>query len=87
MLGYPPLDADGRAKVWKNLIELVPPQPIDPATGEVSAKVANNPRKASKYRIDFSEVRRTERDREIDVETTPRGTVYLALAFESDGED
>lgn len=55
MLGYPPLDAAGRAKVWKNLIGLVPVSPIDPETGEVKAKIAQNPRKASKYRVDFSE--------------------------------
>jgi DNA replication protein DnaC len=55
MLSYPPLDTDGRTKVWRNLIELVPPQPIDPSTGEVSSKIAANPRKASKYRIDFSD--------------------------------
>eukprot|EP00339_Tiarina_fusa_P008612 CAMPEP_0117017234 /NCGR_PEP_ID=MMETSP0472-20121206/13487_1 /TAXON_ID=693140 ORGANISM="Tiarina fusus, Strain LIS" /NCGR_SAMPLE_ID=MMETSP0472 /ASSEMBLY_ACC=CAM_ASM_000603 /LENGTH=865 /DNA_ID=CAMNT_0004721545 /DNA_START=151 /DNA_END=2749 /DNA_ORIENTATION=+ len=55
MLGYPPLGMDGRAKVWKNLIELVPGQPTDPVTGEISARVARNPRKASKYRVEFSE--------------------------------
>ena len=55
MLGYPPLDEQGRAKVWKNLIELVPPQPIDEATGDVVERVAKNPRKASKYRVHFEE--------------------------------
>ena len=29
MLSYPPLDADGRAKVWGNLMELVPARPGD----------------------------------------------------------
>lgn len=46
MLSYPPLDIDGRAKVWRNLIELVPPLPKDLKT--------NNPRKVSKYRTDFT---------------------------------
>jgi len=43
MLGYPPLDTDGRAKVWKNLIELVPVLPSE-GVG-----------KAAKYRLDFKE--------------------------------
>ena len=47
MLSYPPLDVDGRAKVWRNLIELVPTCPKD-------AKIANNPRKISKYRLEFT---------------------------------
>ena len=55
MLGYPPLDANGRAKVWRNLLQLVPPQPIDPDTGEVPTRIASNPRKASRYRMNFSE--------------------------------
>jgi len=54
MLGYPELDKDGRAQVWKNLVELVPSQPVDPTTGTVSARIANNPRKASKYRVNFT---------------------------------
>jgi DNA replication protein DnaC len=54
MLGYPPLDQAGRAKVWKNLIELVPTSPMDLATGEVPSRIADNPRKASRYRVDFS---------------------------------
>ena len=54
MLGYPPLDADGRAKVWKNLVELVPALPVDAATGVVPDKISKNPRKASKYRMDFA---------------------------------
>lgn len=54
MLGYPKLDATGRGKVWKNLIELVPPIPIDPSTGKASEKILSKPRKASRYRADFS---------------------------------
>mmetsp|Transcript_2776 Transcript_2776/g.3711 ORF Transcript_2776/g.3711 Transcript_2776/m.3711 type:complete len:146 (-) Transcript_2776:242-679(-) len=54
MLGYPSLNVDGRGKVWKNLIELVPAQPLDPTTKEVPARIANNPRKASKYRVNFT---------------------------------
>ena len=50
MLGYPPLDTEGRAKVWKNLIELVPV--LD---GTREEKLAKNPRKASRYRVAFSE--------------------------------
>jgi len=46
MLSYPPLDVDGRAKVWRNLIELVPPCPKD--------MKSNNPRKISRYRMDFT---------------------------------
>ena len=42
MLGYPPLDQAGRAKVWKNLAELVPPLP------------ETTPLKPSKYREHFS---------------------------------
>lgn len=55
MLGYPPLDEEGRTKVWKNLVELVPPQPIDPTTGAVLDRIAKSRRKASKYRVAFSE--------------------------------
>mmetsp|Transcript_47093 Transcript_47093/g.53493 ORF Transcript_47093/g.53493 Transcript_47093/m.53493 type:complete len:1005 (-) Transcript_47093:204-3218(-) len=54
MLGYPQLDSNGRAKIWKNLIELVPSVPIDPLTGEPSVRILSKPRKASKYRVDFS---------------------------------
>jgi len=54
MLGYPKLDASGRGKVWKNLIELVPAIPIDPTTGKPSEIILSKPRKASKYRADFS---------------------------------
>ena len=54
MLGYPKLDATGRGKVWKNLIELVPTIPIDPATGQPSEKILSKPRKASRYRSNFS---------------------------------
>jgi hypothetical protein len=54
MLGYPKLNATGRGKVWKNLIELVPAIPIDPSTGQASAKILSKPRKASRYRAHFS---------------------------------
>ena len=54
MLGYPKLDSTGRGKVWKNLIELVPAIPIDPVTGKASERIISKPRKASKYRVDFS---------------------------------
>jgi hypothetical protein len=39
----------GRGKVWRNLIGLVPIIPVDPATG--NAKIT---KKAAKYRVDFS---------------------------------
>jgi hypothetical protein len=55
MLGYPPLDCEGCIKVWKNLIELVPSQPIDITTGKVPDRILKNPRKASKYRVNFSD--------------------------------
>mmetsp|Transcript_29693 Transcript_29693/g.59406 ORF Transcript_29693/g.59406 Transcript_29693/m.59406 type:complete len:867 (-) Transcript_29693:53-2653(-) len=54
MLSYPPLDVDGRAKVWKNLVELVPARPLDSA-GKVIPRIAKNPRKLSKYRMDFTD--------------------------------
>ena len=54
MLGYPKLDSSGRGKVWKNLIELVPPIPVDPNTGKPNEKILSKPRKASRYRADFS---------------------------------
>jgi len=54
MLKYPQLDANGRAKIWKNLIELVPAIPIDPDTGKQLERIVSKPRKASKYRVDFS---------------------------------
>jgi SpoVK/Ycf46/Vps4 family AAA+-type ATPase len=50
MLGYPPLAVEGRAKVWKNLIELVPL--LDSAREE---KLTKNPRKVSRYRVAFSD--------------------------------
>ena len=53
MLSYPPLDVDGRAKVWKNLVELVPACPVD-ENGEPIPRIANNPRKVSKYRLEFT---------------------------------
>jgi len=53
MLGYPPLDTAGRTKVWKNLVELVPARPTDPNTG--APHTPANPRKASKYRMDFGD--------------------------------
>ena len=46
MLSYPPLDVDGRAKVWKNLVELVP---VCPASGESMSR-----RKMSKFRKSFT---------------------------------
>uniref|UniRef100_A0A6S8JUK5 AAA+ ATPase domain-containing protein n=1 Tax=Amphora coffeiformis TaxID=265554 RepID=A0A6S8JUK5_9STRA len=55
MLGYPPLDEQGRAKVWKNLIELVPSLPVDKTSGEVPERILANGRRASKYRAAFSE--------------------------------
>lgn len=55
MLEYPALDAKGRAKIWKNLIQLVPPLPIEEASGAVSDRILKNPRKASRYRVEFSE--------------------------------
>ena len=59
MLGYPPLDLDGRTKVWKNLVELVPVQPksmreaSDAADGSVNSS-SKSLRKMSKYRVDFT---------------------------------
>ena len=56
MFGYPPLDVDGSTQVWRNLlVELVPPSPTDLTTGKVPARVSQNPRRASKYRDDFSD--------------------------------
>lgn len=55
MLSYPPLDQAGRVQVWKNLVGLVPITPLDPVTGKIPDRIAKNPRKASRYRIDFSE--------------------------------
>jgi len=55
MLEYPALDTEGRAKVWKNLIQLVPPLPIEGASGAVPDRILKNPRKASRYRVEFSE--------------------------------
>ncbi|KAL7573806.1 hypothetical protein ACA910_007832 [Epithemia clementina (nom. ined.)] len=52
MLSYPSLDVEGRAKVWRNLIELVPAQPMDATTGETATQT---PRKSSSYRVDFSD--------------------------------
>ena len=54
MLGYPPLDVHGRTKVWKNLVDLVPVQPVDATTGQLPEKIAKNPRRAARYRVDFS---------------------------------
>jgi len=45
MLGYPPLDAKGRGKVWKNLVELVPQLLDEPQ------KKKKNP---FKYRLAFT---------------------------------
>jgi len=54
MLSYPALDANGRSKVWTNLLTLLPVQPIDPNTGTMPTAISINPRKASRYRMDFS---------------------------------
>jgi len=54
MLSYPPLDVDGRAKVWKNLVELVPACPMDSSTGQILHRIANKPRKVSKFRMEFT---------------------------------
>lgn len=56
MLEYPPLDTEGRMKVWKNLVELVPPLPSDPATNVVPGRILQNARKASKYREIFTDI-------------------------------
>jgi hypothetical protein len=55
MLGYPALDIAGRAKVWKNLVELVHPLPIDPNSGTPSTALLSMPRKASRYRYHFTD--------------------------------
>jgi len=55
MLGYPPLDETGRAKVWRNLIGLVPEHPVDADTGEMPEKIAKSSRRAAKYRVPFSD--------------------------------
>lgn len=55
MLGYPALDVTGRAKVWKNLVELVHPLPIDPDTGTPYTKILSKAHKASKYRSHFTD--------------------------------
>ena len=49
MLSYPPLDVDGRAKVWKNLVELVPVCPAVDASGKSMSR-----RKMSKFRKSFT---------------------------------
>lgn len=54
MLNYPSLDFAGRKKVWKNLIELVPPIPVD-KQGKTLDEIADNPRKVSKYRVSFAD--------------------------------
>ncbi|KAL7535480.1 hypothetical protein ACHAXR_006515 [Thalassiosira sp. AJA248-18] len=53
MLSYPPLDVNGRTKVWKNLVELVPACPVDSA-GQILPRIATNRRKVSKFRMDFT---------------------------------
>jgi hypothetical protein len=55
MLGYPALDVAGRAKVWKNLVELVHPLPIDADTGAPSSAVLSRPHRASRYRSHFTD--------------------------------
>lgn len=54
MLSYPPLDVEGRTKVWKNLVELVPSLPKDEC-GNVAPRIATSSRKISKYRMDFTD--------------------------------
>ena len=53
MLSYPPLDVEGRSKVWRNLVELIPVCPVD-SSGEILPRIATNPRKLSKHRMDFT---------------------------------
>eukprot|EP00986_Skeletonema_menzelii_P002509 scaffold678_cov146-Skeletonema_menzelii.AAC.17 len=53
MLSYPPLDVEGRSKVWKNLIELVPLLPQDDC-GHILPHIATSSRKISKYRMNFT---------------------------------
>ena len=53
MLSYPPLDVEGRTKVWKNLVELVPSLPKDEC-GQILPRIAASSRKMSKYRMDFT---------------------------------
>ena len=55
MLSYPPLDSVGRAKVWRNLVGLVPVAPVDCTTGRMPHKIASNPRKASRFRVGFTD--------------------------------
>ncbi len=52
MLHYPPLDVEGRTKVWKNLVELVPPLPINQSEQTHMATLSS--RKTSKYRMGFT---------------------------------
>lgn len=54
MLNYPSLDLDGRAKVWKNLIELVLSIPLDDA-GAPLPDIVKKSRKLSKHRDRFTE--------------------------------
>lgn len=54
MLNYPCVDLAGRSNVWKNLIELVPPIPLDNC-GEPLVEIANNPQRLSKYRVHFTD--------------------------------
>lgn len=54
LLTYPPLDAEGRARVWRNLVELVPPCPKG-KSGDVLPGVASDPRRASRYRVEFAD--------------------------------
>jgi len=60
MLSYPQLDAEGRKKVWKNLLNLIHPVPVDPDTGKISDKILRNPRRASKFRVVFTDEDYTE---------------------------
>ena len=54
MLQYPPLDAEGREKVWKNLVQLVPTVPKEKDESGQIVVPRFSPRKLSKFRMDFS---------------------------------
>jgi DNA replication protein DnaC len=53
MLSYPQLDVPGRAKVWKNLIELIPLVPTKKISENASKKSSSST--SSKYRSEFTE--------------------------------
>lgn len=54
MLQYPPLDAEGREKVWKNLVELVPTVPLEKDESGQIVVPRFSPRKLSKFRMNFN---------------------------------